>query len=120
MIKFDDVLDESKVLLGSHKIRRTALNVSPMGLFYPTLFVRDVYLPPPRTWFNDHEDMLKNTWQIDFSRRSDMSHTFYPNVTGGLPMWERYPTFSSKPKKEENLGLAKAITSYILSTGLCS
>jgi len=102
MIKFDDVLDESKVLPGSHKIRLTALNVPPMGLFYPMHFVSDVYPPPPRTWFNDHEDMLKNTWQIDFSRRSDVSHTFYPYVNGGLPMWESYPTFSTKPKKEEN------------------
>jgi len=67
--------------------------------------------------FNDHEDMLEDTWQIDFSRRSDMSDTFYPNVNGGLPMWESYPPFSTKPKKEENLGLAEAITNCILSTG---
>lgn len=108
---------EDKVLPGSHKTRLTALNVPPMGLFYPMFFVPDVYPPPPRTWFNDHEDMLEDTWQIDFSRRSDMSDTFYPNVNGGMPMWESYPPFSTKPKKEENLGLAEAITNCILSTG---
>ncbi|BAT94714.1 hypothetical protein LR48_Vigan09g112000 [Vigna angularis] len=101
----------------SHKIRLTALNVPPMGLFYPKLLVPDVYPPPPRTWFHDYEDMLEDTWHIDFSRRSDMSDTFYPNVNGGLPMWESYPIFSAKPKKEEKVGLAEAITNCILSTG---
>jgi len=46
-----------------------------------------------------------------------MSDTFYPNVNGGLPMWESYPIFSAKPKKEEKVGLAEAITNCILSTG---
>lgn len=32
-------------------------------------------------------------------------------------MWESYPVYSTKPKKEENLGLAEAITNCILSTG---
>ncbi|CAL5189475.1 unnamed protein product [Lathyrus oleraceus] len=107
---------EEKAPPGSHRTRLTALNVPPMGLFYPMLFVPDVYPPPPRTWFSDYEDMLEDTWHIDFSRRSDMSDTFYPNVNGGLPMWESYPVYS-KPKKEENLGLAEAITNCILSTG---
>ncbi|KAJ6903629.1 Actin-like protein arp9 (SWI/SNF complex component arp9) [Populus alba x Populus x berolinensis] len=35
---------------GSHKTRLTALNVPPMGLFYPTLLVPDIYPPPPRSW----------------------------------------------------------------------
>ncbi|KAJ1383944.1 Actin family [Sesbania bispinosa] len=108
---------EDNVPPGSHKTRLTALNVPPMGLFYPMLFVPNVYPPPPRTWFHDYEDMLEDTWHIDFSRRSDMSDTFYPNVNGGLPMWESYPVFSTKPKKEENVGLAEAITNCILSTG---
>ncbi|KAJ1384885.1 actin-related protein 9-like [Sesbania bispinosa] len=108
---------EDNVPPGSHKTRLTALNVPPMGLFYPMLFVPDVYPPPPRTWFHDYEDMLEDTWHIDFSRRSDMSDTFYPNVNGGLPVWESYPFFSTKPKKEENVGLAEAITNCILSTG---
>lgn len=38
---------EDKVLPGSHKTRLTALNVPPMGLFYPMFFVPDVY-PPDR------------------------------------------------------------------------
>ncbi|CAH1429841.1 unnamed protein product [Lactuca virosa] len=49
---------------GSHKTRLTALNVAPMGLFYPTLLVPDVYPPPPRSWFKDYEDMLEDTWHI--------------------------------------------------------
>ncbi|KAE9619195.1 putative Actin family [Lupinus albus] len=108
---------EDKVPVGTHKTRLTALNVPPMGLFYPTLFVPDVYPPPPRTWFHDYEDILEDTWNIDFSRRSDMSDTFYPNFNGGLPMWESYPVFSTKPKKDEKVGLAEAITNCILSTG---
>lgn len=121
--------------------------VPPMGLFFPMLFAPDVYPSPPRTWlvhhevfssccehvwvqlcvyttlvvslarFRDNEDMLEDTWHIEFSRRPDISDTFYPNVNGGLPMWETYPVFQSKPKKEENLGLAEAITNCILSTG---
>lgn len=97
---------------GSHKTRLTALNVPPMGLFYPTLLVPDVYPPPPRSWFSDFEDMLEDTW------RSDMSDGLFPGVnSGGLQMWESYPVFTSKPRKEEKIGLADAITNSILSTG---
>lgn len=32
-------------------------------------------------------------------------------------MWESYPVFPTKPKKEEKVGLAEAITNCILSTG---
>ncbi|KAI6693438.1 hypothetical protein NL676_021148 [Syzygium grande] len=32
-------------------------------------------------------------------------------------MWDSYPIFQTKPKKEEKVGLAEAITSSILSTG---
>lgn len=68
--------------------------------------------------FHDYEDMLEDTfYSNEFSRRSDMSDTFYPNVNGGLPMWESYPFYSTKPKKEEKVGLAEAITHCILSTG---
>lgn len=109
---------EGNAPAGSHKTRLTALNVPPMGLFYPMLLVPEVYPPPPRTWFHDYEDMLEDTfYSNEFSRRSDMSDTFYPNVNGGLPMWESYPFYSTKPKKEEKVGLAEAITHCILSTG---
>ncbi|KAF7837510.1 actin-related protein 9 [Senna tora] len=108
---------EDGVPAGSHKTKLSALNVPPMGLFYPSLLVPDVYPPPPRTWFHDYEDMLEDTLHIDFPRRSDMSDTFYPNVNLGLPMWESYPVISSKPKKEEKVGLAEAITSSILLAG---
>ncbi|XP_059274854.1 actin-related protein 9 isoform X2 [Lycium ferocissimum] len=94
---------------GSHKTRLTALNlliqVPPMGLFYPTLLVPDVYPPPPRSWFNDYDDMLEDTWQMDFPGG------------GAYPMWESYPIFQTKPKKEDIIGLAEAITKSILLTG---
>ncbi|GAV82380.1 Actin domain-containing protein [Cephalotus follicularis] len=93
---------------GTHKTRLTALNVPPMGLFYPTLLIPDVYPPPPRSWFNDSEDMLEDTWQSD---------GLYPGINVGLPLWESYPVFQIKPKKEEKVGIAEAITSSILLTG---
>ncbi|XP_057959859.1 actin-related protein 9 [Malania oleifera] len=102
---------------GSHKTRLTALGVPPMGLFYPLLLVPDVYPPPPRSWFHDYEDMLEDTWHVDFQRRPDLSDSFYPGVNSGFPMWESYPVFQTKPKKEDIVGLAEAITSSILSTG---
>jgi actin-related protein 8 len=46
-----------------------------------------------------------------------MSDGLFPGISVGYPMWESYPIFSSKPKKEEKVGLAEAITSSILSTG---
>ncbi|XP_048141259.1 actin-related protein 9-like [Rhodamnia argentea] len=101
----------------SHRTRLTALNVPPMGLFYPTLLVPDVYPPPPRSWFNDYEDMLEETWHFDYPRRPDMVDSLYPGFNIGLPMWDSYPMFQTKPKKEEKVGLAEAITSSILSTG---
>ncbi|KAK2647238.1 hypothetical protein Ddye_022433 [Dipteronia dyeriana] len=102
---------------GSHKTRLTALNVSPMGLFYPKLLVPDVYPPPPRSWYNDYEDMLEDTWHTEFPRRSDMSDGLYPSINVGLSMWDSYPVLPNKPKKEEKVGLAEAITSSILATG---
>ncbi|KAK4586147.1 hypothetical protein RGQ29_023370 [Quercus rubra] len=102
---------------GSHKTRLTALNVPPMGLFYPLLLVPDVYPPPPRSWFHDYEDMLEDTWHLDFPRRSDISDGLYPGMNVGLPMWDNYPVFTARPKKEEKVGIAEAITSSILSTG---
>ncbi|KAL9401381.1 hypothetical protein Peur_005230 [Populus x canadensis] len=102
---------------GSHKTRLAALNVPPMGLFYPTLLVPDIYPPPPRSWFHDYENMLEDTLHMEYSRRPDMSDGLFPGISVGYPMWESYPIFSSKPKKEEKVGLAEAITSSILSTG---
>ncbi|XP_009803147.1 actin-related protein 9 isoform X1 [Nicotiana sylvestris] len=96
---------EDGVPPGSHKTRLTALNVPPMGLFYPTLLVPDIYPPPPRSWFNDYDDMLEDTWHMDFPGGS------------AFPMWESYPIFQTKPKKEDNIGLAEAITKSILLTG---
>ncbi|KAE8717649.1 hypothetical protein F3Y22_tig00110044pilonHSYRG00340 [Hibiscus syriacus] len=108
---------EDAMPAGSHKTRLTALSVPPMGLFYPTLLIPDLYPPPPRSWFHDYEDMLEETWHIEFPRRSDMPDGLYPSGNAGLQMWDNYPFFPMKPKKEEKVGLAEAITSSILSTG---
>ncbi|KAJ8763322.1 hypothetical protein K2173_001460 [Erythroxylum novogranatense] len=102
---------------GSHKTRLTALNVPPMGLFYPTLLIPEVYPPPPRTWFHDYDDMLEDTLHTEYPRRPDMSDGLFSGINVGLPMWDNYPVFASKPKKEEKVGLAEAITNSILSTG---
>ncbi|CAK7327227.1 unnamed protein product [Dovyalis caffra] len=102
---------------GSHRTRLAALNVPPMGLFYPTLLVPDIYPPPPCSWFLDYENMLEETLHLEYPRRPDMSDGLFPGINVGYPMWESYPIFSSKPKKEEKVGLAEAITSSILSTG---
>ncbi|KAI3703293.1 hypothetical protein L1987_73249 [Smallanthus sonchifolius] len=102
---------------GSHKTRLTSLNVAPMGLFYPTLLVPDVYPPPPRSWFKDYEDMLEDTWHIDFPRRPDVSDGLYSGVNNPLQMWDNYPYMSNQQKKEDNISLAEAITKSILSTG---
>ncbi|OAY75868.1 Actin-related protein 9 [Ananas comosus] len=102
--------------VASHKTRLSALNVPPMGLFYPTLFVPEEYPPPPRSWFQDNEDMLEETWHMEFPRRPDMPDSFYPSGNGGLNMWD-YHIFPRRLKKDEKLGLAEAITNSILSTG---
>ncbi|KAJ0970301.1 hypothetical protein J5N97_023178 [Dioscorea zingiberensis] len=103
--------------VGSHKTRLSALNVPPMGLFYPTLFALEEYPPPPRTWFHDSEDMLEDTWHMDYTRRPDMPDGLYYGGNGGLNMWDNYPLYQTRLKKEVNIGLAEAITSSILSTG---
>ncbi|KDP40299.1 hypothetical protein JCGZ_02297 [Jatropha curcas] len=108
---------EEDMPAGSHKTRLIALNVPPMGLFFPKLLVPDVYPPPPRSWFHDYEDVLEDTWHMEYPRRPDMADGLFPGISVGLPMWDNYPVFPSKPKKEEKVGLAEAITSSILSTG---
>ncbi|EPS58121.1 hypothetical protein M569_16695, partial [Genlisea aurea] len=96
----------------SHHTRLTAVNVPPMGLFYPNLLVPDIYPQPPRTWFSDNEDMLEDTW--DVSRQEG----YFAGGGGGFfPMWDTYPIFQSKPKRQDSIGLAEAITKSILSTG---
>lgn len=69
------------------------------------------------TRFNDYEDMLADTWHMEFPRRSDMSDGLYSSINGGFPMWDSYSFFQTKPKKEDCIGLAEAITKSILSTG---
>lgn len=51
--------------------------------------------------------MLEDTWQTE--------GFFTGNVV--YPMWESYPVFQTRPNKEDNIGLAEAITKSILSTG---
>lgn len=62
------------------------------------------------TRFKDYDDMLEDTWHTEF----------FPSSTGAYPMWESYPVFQARPKKEDNIGLAEAITKSILSTGRVS
>ncbi|XP_010542931.1 PREDICTED: actin-related protein 9 [Tarenaya hassleriana] len=89
-----------------HKTKLTSLNVPPMGLFYPNLLVPEAFPPPPETWFQDHENMLEETWNMDF-----------PGGNMGLSVWDTFTVSPPNPKKEEKIGLAKAITSSILSAG---
>ncbi|KAL6839778.1 hypothetical protein ACP4OV_030466 [Aristida adscensionis] len=93
--------------IGHQKTRLSALNVPPMGFLYPRVLVPEEYPPPPRTWFQDYDDMLEDTWQT-----SD-----YPGGNGGLGTWDSYPMFPTRLKKFENIGLAEAIVSSVLSTG---
>lgn len=102
--------------VGSHKTRLSGLNVPPMGLFFPTLLVSEEYPPPPRSWFRDYEDMLEDT-SLEFPRRPDMPDDMYFGVSGGLNTWENYPVFPTRLKKDDNLSLADAVVSSILSTG---
>ena len=67
--------------------------------------------------FHDYENMLEDTLHLEYPRRPDMSDGLFPGINVGYPMWESYLIFPSKPKKEEKVGLAEAITSSILSTG---
>ncbi|OQU81218.1 actin-related protein 9 isoform X2 [Sorghum bicolor] len=94
---------------GHQKTKLSALNVPPMGLLYPRVLVPEEYPPPPRSWFQDYDDMLEDTWQT--------SDGLYPSGNGGFGMWDSYPVFSTRLKKFENIGLVEAIISSVLSTG---
>lgn len=62
--------------------------------------------------------MLEETWHTEYSRRSDMPENFYPGINVGFPTWDSYPVYATRPRKEEKVGLAEAITSSILLTGI--
>ncbi|KAG2570490.1 actin-related protein 9-like isoform X3 [Panicum virgatum] len=94
---------------GHQKTRLSALNVPPMGLLYPRVLVPEEYPPPPRSWFQDYDDMLEDTWQT--------SDSLYPSGNGGYGMWDNYPMFPTRLKKFDNIGLVEAIVSSVLSTG---
>ncbi|MQM05279.1 hypothetical protein Taro_038089 [Colocasia esculenta] len=105
---------------GSYNARLCALNVDqvpPMGLFYPRLLVPEEYPPPPRSWFHDHEDMLEDTWHMELPRRSDFSDASFFGVNNGQTMFDNNLFYPTRIKKDENLGLAEAIASSILSAG---
>lgn len=94
---------------GHQKTRLSALNVPPMGLLYPRVLVPEEYPPPPRSWFQDYDDMLEDTWQT--------SDSLYPGGNGGFGMWDSYPMFTTRLKKFDNIGLVEAIVTSVLSTG---
>ncbi|MFS7926016.1 putative Actin family, ATPase, nucleotide binding domain-containing protein [Helianthus anomalus] len=54
--------------------------------------------------------MLEDTWHIDFPRRPDVSDGLYSGINNPLQMWDNYPYMSNQQKKEDNIGLADAIT----------
>ncbi|KMZ70546.1 Actin-related protein 9 [Zostera marina] len=94
-----------------HKSRLSALNVPPMGLFFPKLLAPEVYPPPSNSWFHDFEDMTDDTW------RSENSDNMYLGSNSGTTMWDGYPIFPTRNKWMDKVGLAEAITSSILSAG---
>ncbi|XP_015692069.1 actin-related protein 9 isoform X2 [Oryza brachyantha] len=100
---------EHEKSVGHQKTNLSALNVPPMGLLYPRVLVPEEYPPPPRSWFQDYDDMLEETWQTNDS--------LYSSGNGGFSMWDSYPMFPTRLKKFENIGLVEAIVSSILSTG---
>ncbi|KAK8448454.1 hypothetical protein SEVIR_7G016900v4 [Setaria viridis] len=63
---------------GHQKTRLSALNVPPMGLLYPRVLVPEEYPPPPRSWFQDYDDMLEDTWQT--------SDSLYPGGNGRVDL----------------------------------
>ncbi|XP_026400998.1 actin-related protein 9-like [Papaver somniferum] len=103
---------EERLPAGAHKTKLTALNVPPMGLFYPLLLVPEAYPAPPRTWFHDCEDMLEDIWHMDYPKDG-----VYVGPNGGASMWDNYQVLPTRLKKEDNVGLAEAISKSILSTG---
>ncbi|KAF9606123.1 hypothetical protein IFM89_023176 [Coptis chinensis] len=90
---------EDNMPAGVHKTRLTALNVPPMGVFYPRLLVPDEHPPPARFWFRDYEDMLEDTWHMEFPRRPDMPDGLFLNANGGLSMWDNYPVLPTRLKR---------------------
>lgn len=60
--------------------------------------------------FQDHENMLEETWNMDFGGGGGGGNM-------GLPVWDSFAVSPLNPKKEEKIGLAEAITSSILSAG---
>ncbi|CAA7390814.1 unnamed protein product [Spirodela intermedia] len=102
---------------GSFNIRLSALNVPPMGLFYPRILIPEEYPPPPRSWFNDNEDMLEDTWHVELPRRPDFSESSFLGMNNSQMMYDNNLFFPTRIKEEENLGLAEAITRSILSAG---
>lgn len=61
--------------------------------------------------------MLEDTWHMELPKRPDMSDNLYLGVNNGMNMWDNYPILPPRPKKDDKLGLAEAITNSILSTG---
>ncbi|KAF3793622.1 Actin-related protein 9 [Nymphaea thermarum] len=65
---------------------------------------------------NIHLLHVLDTLHSEFPRRSDLPDAFLLGGNG-LNMWDSYPVATARLKREDNLGLAEAITSSIMSTG---
>nr|CAB3486568.1 unnamed protein product [Digitaria exilis] len=97
------------LMLNKIKESYSQIKVPPMGLLYPRVLVPEEYPPPPRSWFQDYDDMLEDTWQT--------SDNLYSSGNGGFGMWDSYPMLPTRLKKFDNIGLVEAIVSSVLSTG---
>ena len=101
-----------------YRVQISALNVPPMGLFYPSILIPEEYPPLPHPWFHDYEDMLEDGSHTEFVKRSDEPDLFLSGYNFGLAIPESSESYLQKFRNEDNLvGLAQAITNSILSTG---
>ena len=101
-----------------YRVQIYALNVPPMGLFYPSILIPEEYPPLLHPWFHDYEDMLEDGSHTEFVKRSDEPDLFLAGYNSGLAMPESSESYLQKFRNEDNLvGLAQAITNSILSTG---
>eukprot|EP00252_Welwitschia_mirabilis_P012774 TRINITY_DN28261_c0_g1_i3.p1 TRINITY_DN28261_c0_g1~~TRINITY_DN28261_c0_g1_i3.p1 ORF type:complete len:592 (-),score=115.29 TRINITY_DN28261_c0_g1_i3:241-2016(-) len=118
-----DALDEisfseSHVPIQVYQVNLSALNIPPMGLFLPSLFLPDEYPAPPRPWSHDYEDVLEDSSHTEFTRKLDAFDTYISGNNYGMTMSELSEYNPFQFGNEDNcVGLAEAITRSILSIG---
>ncbi|KAH9319142.1 hypothetical protein KI387_020911, partial [Taxus chinensis] len=100
-----------------YRVALSALNVPPMGLFYPFILMPDEYPPPPRSWFHDYEDMMEDSTHNEFGKRPDGTEVFFSGSSIVLGMQDSSQSSPILKKEDNRVGLAEAITNSILATG---